>query len=117
MQFLWQGLQGSETVAFDVINKPFSRLRIYFKSFGWNVTPYNVKEYFVLIQAFPYFKPYLKVLRILFFNLADFEEMKRIDRLLLDNKVTRFATEFFNEQLFSFFELKYLDHIEDWKID
>ena len=33
MQFLWQGLQEGETVAFDVMDKPFPRLRVYFKSF------------------------------------------------------------------------------------
>ena len=34
MQFLWQGLQNGETVAFDVMDKPFPRLMAYFKSFN-----------------------------------------------------------------------------------
>jgi len=33
MQFLWQGLQKEEAVFFDGMNKPFPRLRAYFKSF------------------------------------------------------------------------------------
>jgi circadian clock protein KaiC len=40
MQFLWQGLQNGETVAFDVMDKPFPRQMSYFKSFGWDIEPY-----------------------------------------------------------------------------
>ncbi len=41
MQFLWQGLQNGEAVAFDVMDKPFPRLRSYFKSFGWDIESYE----------------------------------------------------------------------------
>ena len=37
MQFLWQGLQEGETVSFDVFDKPFPRLRWYFKTLGWDI--------------------------------------------------------------------------------
>lgn len=117
MQFLWQGLQESEAVAFDVINKPFPRLRTYFKSFGWDIAPYEEKGKFIAIQAFPHFEPYPKDPRVIYFRLDDFEEMKRIDQLLSDNNVTRFAAGSFSEQLFSLFDLKYMDPVEDWTIN
>jgi KaiC/GvpD/RAD55 family RecA-like ATPase len=117
MQFLWQGLQEEETVAFDVMNKPFPRLRAYFNSFGWNITPYEANDRFIAIQAFPHFEPYPQDPRVIYFRLDDFEEMKRIDRLLSDRKVTRFAAGSFSEQLFSLFELQYMDPVEDWTIN
>ena len=117
MQFLWQGLKNGETVAFDVMDKPFPRLRTYFKSFSWDIEPYEKKGKFIGIQAFPHFEPYPKDQRVVYFSLDDFDEMKRIDRMLSEKKVTRFAAGDFSEQLFSLFELKYMDPVEDWTIN
>lgn len=117
MHFLWQGLQEDEAVAFDVMNKPFPRLRAYFQSFGWDITPYEGKNKFISIQAFPHFEPYPKDPHVIYFRLDDFEEMKRIDQLISHNEVTRFAAGSFSEQLFSLFELKYMDPVEDWTIN
>lgn len=117
MQFLWQGLQEGETVAFDVMDKPFPRLRTYFKSFGWDIEPYEKTGEFIAIQAFPHFEPYPKDPKVVYFSLDDFEEMKRIDKLLSEKHVTRFAAGDFSEHLFSLFELKYMDPVEDWTIN
>jgi len=116
MQFLWQGLQEGETVAFDVMDKPFPRLRAYFKSFRWNIEPYEAKGKFIAIQAFPHFEPYPRDPKVIYFDLSDFEEMKRIDRLLSERRVTRFAAGDFSEQLFSLYDLKYMEPVEDWTI-
>lgn len=117
MQFLWQGLKEGETVAFDVMDKPFPRLRAYFKSFGWDIEPYEARKNFISIQAFPHFEPYPKDPRVIYFSLDDFEEMKRIDKILSESHVTRFAAGDFSEHLFSLFELKYMDPVEDWTIN
>ncbi len=117
MQFLWQGLQEGETVSFDVMDKPFPRLRWYFKTFGWNIEPYEERKRFISIQAFPHFEPYPKDPHVIYFSLDDFQEMKRIDRLLSDSDVTRFAAGDFNEQLFSLYELKYMLPVENWTIN
>lgn len=117
MQFLWQGLTEGETVAFDVMDKPFPRLRAYFKSFGWDIEPYEARKNFISIQAFPHFEPYPKDPRVIYFSLDDFEEMKRIDKILSESHVTRFAAGDFSEHLFSLFELKYMDPVEDWTIN
>jgi len=97
MKFLWQGLQEGEAVSFDIMNKPFPRLRAYFESFGWDIEPYEEKGKFISIQAFPHFESYPKDPRVIYFSLDDFEEMKRIDRLISDKKVTRFAAGSFRE--------------------
>ncbi len=117
MQFLWQGLREGETVAFDVMDKPFSRLISYFKSFRWDIEPYIEKGKFIAIQAFPHFEPYPKDQRIIYFNLDDLKEMKRIDGLISERKVTRFAAGDFSEQLFSLYDLKYMETVENWTIN
>jgi circadian clock protein KaiC len=117
MQFLWQGLLSGETVSFDVMDKPFPRLRSYFKSFGWDIAPYEAKKQFISIQAFPHFEPYPRDSNVVYFDLEDFEEMKRIDRLLSDSKVTRFAAGDFSEHMFALYELKYMLPVEHWTIN
>ena len=117
MHFLWQGLCEGETVAYDVMDKPFQRLIAYFKSFGWDIEPYIEKGKFIPIQAFPHFEPYPKDPRVIYFSLEDFEEMKRIDRLLSEKGVTRFAAGDFSEQLFALYDLKYMEPVEDWTIN
>jgi circadian clock protein KaiC len=117
MQFLWQGLLEGEAVSFDVMDKPFPRLRAYFKSFSWDIEPYEANEKFISIQAFPHFDPYPKDSRVIYFSLDDFEEMKRIDKVISDNHVTRFAAGDFSEQLFALYELKYMLPVEHWTIN
>jgi len=117
MQFLWQGLIEGETVSFDVFDKPFPRLRQYFKSFGWDIEPYEAKKKFISVQAFPHFEPYPRDPHVIYFSLEDFEEMKRIDKLLSDNRVTRFAAGDNSEQIFALYELKYMLPVENWTIN
>jgi len=117
MQFLWQGLLKGEAVSYDVMDKPFPRLRAYFKSFGWDIEPFEVKKKFISIQAFPHFEPYPKDPNVIYFSLEDFEEMKRIDKLISDHHATRFAAGDFSEQLFGFYELKYMLPVEHWTIN
>lgn len=117
MQFLWQGLLKGEIVSFDVMDKPFPRLRWYFKSFGWDIEPHEAKKKFISIQSFPHFEPYPKDPRVIYFELDDFEEMKRIDKLISDNHVTRFAAGDFSEHMFSLYELKYMLPVENWTIN
>jgi len=117
MQFLWQGLQEGETVAFDVFDKPFPRLRQYFKSFGWDIEPYEARRKFISIQAFPHFEPYTKDPDVIYFSLEDFEGMQRIDKLLSKSGVTRFAAGDNSEQIFALYELKYMLPVESWTIN
>ncbi len=117
MQFLWEGLKNGEAVSFDVMDKPFPRLRWYFKTFGWDIEPYEKAKKFISIQAFPHFDPYPKDPLVTYFSLEDFEEMKRLDRLISDSHVTRFAAGDFSDQLFGLYELKYMLPVEHWTIN
>ncbi|UCE96604.1 MAG: hypothetical protein JSV51_03120 [Candidatus Bathyarchaeota archaeon] len=117
MQFLWQGLLEGEVVAYDVMDKPFPRLISYFRSFGWDISPFLENGKFIAIQAFPHSEPYLKDPRVIYFSLNDFKEMKRIDALLSQKNVTRFVAGDFSEQLFSIYDLKYMEPVEDWTIN
>ena len=117
MQFLWQGLQLGEAVSYDVMDKPFPRLRTYFKSFGWDIKPYEAQGKFISIQAFPHFESYPRDPGVIYFSLEDFEEMKRIDKIISRSRVTRFAAGDFSEQMFSLYELKYMLPVEHWTIN
>lgn len=117
MQFLWQGLQQGENVAYDVTDKPFTRLIMYFKSFGWDVEPYLEEGKFIAIQAFPHFEPYPKDSRVIYFDLENFEEMKRIDKIISNKHVTRFAAGDFSEHLFTLHDLNHMDQVENWTIN
>jgi len=57
MQFILEGLKNGEVVSYDVFDKPFPRLRWYFKSFGWDIEPHEGNGKFISIQAFPHFAP------------------------------------------------------------
>ncbi|MFQ5821708.1 MAG: RAD55 family ATPase [Candidatus Heimdallarchaeota archaeon] len=117
MQFLWQGLQNGETVSFDVMDKPFPRLRWYFKSFGWDIEPYEEQKKFIGIQAFQHFHDYPSDPRVIYFSLDDFEEMKRIDKILSEHKVTRFAAGDFSEHLFGLYNLIENQTVENWTVN
>ena len=117
MQFLWEGLQNGETVSFDVMDKPFPRLRWYFNSFGWNIEPYEAQKKFIGIQAFPHFHEYPPDPRVIYFSLANFDEMKRIDKLLSAHKVTRFAAGDFSEHMFSLYDLIENQTVENWTVN
>ncbi len=117
MQFLWQGLLEGETVSFDVFDKPFPRLRWYFKSFGWDIEPFEAKKKFISIQAFPHFEPYPKDPHVIYFSIDNFEEMKRIDKLLSDSHVTRFAAGDNSEHIFALYDLKYMLPVENWTVN
>ena len=116
MQFLWEGLKNGETVSYDVMDKPFERLRWYFKSFGWDIGRYEPQK-FISIQAFPHFEPYPKDPNVHYFSLQDFEEMKKLDRMISDNHVTRFVAGDFSDQLFGLLDLEYMLPVEHWTIN
>ena len=117
MQFLWEGLKDGEAVSYDVFDKPFPRLRWYFRSFGWDIESYEKAGKFISIQAFPHFAPYPRDPGVIYFSLADFEEMKRIDKLISDAGVTRFAAGDFHEWMFGTLNVEYMVPVETWTVN
>ncbi len=117
MQFLWEGLENGEAVSYDVFDKPFPRLRWYFRSFGWGIEPFERTGKFISIQAFPHFAPYPRDPRVIYFSLSDFEEMKRIDKLISDAGVTRFAAGDFHEWMFGTLNVEYMIPVEAWTVN
>lgn len=117
MQFLWHGLQNGTTGSFDVMDKPFPRLRWYFKGFGWDIGPYGAQKKFLGVQAFSHLLDYSLEPRVIYFSLADFEEMQRIDKLLSAHKVTRFAAGDSSEHMFSLYDLIENQTIENWTVN
>ena len=117
MQFLWEGLKGGETVSYDVMDKPFPMLRQYFRSFGWDIEPYEREGKFVSVQAFPHFDPYPKDPLVRYFSLSDFEEMKRLDKIITDAGTTRFVAGDFHEWYFGSLNVDYMVPVETWTVN
>jgi KaiC/GvpD/RAD55 family RecA-like ATPase len=117
MQFLWEGLKGGEAVSYDVFDKPFPRLRRYFASFGWDIEPHEEQGRFISVQVFPHFAPYPRDPRVHYFSLSDFEEMKRLDALITDAGVTRFAAGDFHEWMFRSLSVEYMVPVEAWTVN
>lgn len=117
MQFLWTGLQNGETVSYDVMDKPWPRQRQYFKSFDWDILPFEKKGKFFSIQAFPHFEPYPKDPLVSYFSLDDFDEMKRLDKMITDAGTTRFVAGDFHEWYFGSLNVEYMVPVETWTVN
>jgi len=117
MQFLWEGLKEGETVSYDVMDKPFPRLRQYFQSFGWGILPYEECGKFVSIQAFPHYAPYPRDPCVHYFSLSDFEEMKRLDAMITKAGTTRFVAGDFHEWYFGSLGVEYMVPVETWTVN
>ncbi len=117
MQFLWTGLQAGETVSFDSIDRPWTHMRLYFLSYGWDIHPYERNGRFLPIQAYPHFDPYPRDPRVRYFELADFDEMREIDLVLSAKGVSRFAAGDTLEHLFTALDEPQWRKVEDWTIN
>lgn len=117
MSFLWSGLQAGETVAWDVYDRPWTQMRRYFQSFGWDITSYEKDSRFIPIQAFPHHGEYERDPYVRYFALVDFEEMKRIDLELSKAGVTRFVFGDSYEHIFHELPEKNWHEIEQWTVN
>jgi KaiC/GvpD/RAD55 family RecA-like ATPase len=53
MGFIWQGLCAGETCLYEVSDQPVEHLRTYFRSFGWNLEPFEKTQQLHFRQLFP----------------------------------------------------------------
>jgi KaiC/GvpD/RAD55 family RecA-like ATPase len=53
MEFIWQGLCAGEPCVFELTDQPVARLRAYFRSFGWDVDPFEKTQQLHVRQVFP----------------------------------------------------------------
>jgi circadian clock protein KaiC len=53
MRFIWQGLEAGEACVFELTDRPVEHLRSYFRSFGWDVAPYEKARQLHFRQSFP----------------------------------------------------------------
>jgi circadian clock protein KaiC len=117
MQFLWAGLEAGETVSYDVFDRPWTKMRAYFRSFGWDLAPYEAQGKFLAIQAFPHFEPFPRDPRVRYFELSDFEEMRRIDLELTEAGVTRFVFGDSYEHIFQDGTEEEWHRVEQWTVN
>lgn len=53
MEFIWHGLCQGEACLYDLTDQPVESLRAYFRSFGWDLTPFEKVHQIRYCQAFP----------------------------------------------------------------
>jgi KaiC/GvpD/RAD55 family RecA-like ATPase len=59
MEFVWQGLCAGEVCVYELTDQPVEHLRTYFRSFGWDLGPFEKREHIRFRQLFPrYSTPY-----------------------------------------------------------
>jgi KaiC/GvpD/RAD55 family RecA-like ATPase len=59
MGFTWQGLCAGEACVYEVTDQPVEHLRTYFRSFGWDLDPFEKTQQIRFRQLFPrYGTPY-----------------------------------------------------------
>lgn len=55
MEFIWRGLCQGEGCLYDLTDRPVESLREYFRSFGWDLTPFEHTRHIRFCQLFPRF--------------------------------------------------------------
>lgn len=117
MQFLWAGLQAGETVAYDVFDRPWTKMRNYFRSFSWDVSPFEKQGRLIPIQAFPHFDDFPRDPGVLYFDLASYEDMQRIDLELTRKNATRFVFGDSYEHIFEEGSEEQWHRVEQWTVN
>jgi KaiC/GvpD/RAD55 family RecA-like ATPase len=53
MEFIWHGLCAGEWCIYEVTDQPVENLRIYFRSFGWDIGPFEKTQQIRFRQLYP----------------------------------------------------------------
>jgi KaiC/GvpD/RAD55 family RecA-like ATPase len=57
MEFIWQGLCAGESCIYELTDQPVESLRAYFRSFGWDLSPFEKAHQLHFRQLFPRYIP------------------------------------------------------------
>jgi len=57
MEFIWQGLCAGEACIYELTDQPVESLRAYFRSFGWDLSPFEKAHQLHFRQLFPRYIP------------------------------------------------------------
>lgn len=117
MQYLWAGLQAGETVSWDVYDRTWPSMRAYFSSFGWELDQYEASGQFIPIQAMPHYEPFPRDPRVRYFDLPDFEAMKKLDLELSAAGTSRFVFGDSYEHVFRGIPEEQWHEIEQWTVN
>ncbi|MBI2862392.1 MAG: hypothetical protein HYX89_06210 [Chloroflexi bacterium] len=92
MQFIWEGLQRKEKVAYDCVDRPYSWLSGYFFSFGRDISPAVELRDFLPVQSFPTYANYRKLGSVLYYDPRSFEELRGVWQELARQEIKRFVS-------------------------
>jgi KaiC/GvpD/RAD55 family RecA-like ATPase len=123
MGFIWQGLCASEACVYELTDQPVDSVRAYFRSFGWDLGPFEKTRQIRFRQLFPRYsapfdpqvayvagRPFAHTTRAFHEELLKQDHDRRIARVVSDNESLNLIRGGFEE------EMRTLEWSKDWAI-
>ena len=121
MEFIWQGLCAGEACVYEVIDQPVENLRTYFRSFGWDLDPFEKTQKIRFRQLFPRYgtpydpqviyvagRPFAHVTRLFYEEMFKQGAGPRVTRVVSDNESLNLIRGGFEE------EVRTLEWSKEW---
>jgi len=124
MQFLWTGLNAGERVAWNAADRPFTQVRRYFHSFGWDLSAHEAEGRMIALQSFPHFEGSERApareasepAEAEHFQAYDLGAMREATQRLSNAGVTRFVSGDHSQAIFSLQSAAQMVPIADWLV-
>jgi circadian clock protein KaiC len=121
MQFIWQGLCTGEACVYELTDQPVQNVRTYFRSFGWDLDPFEKTRQVRFRQWFPRYsaapdlqvtymagRPFAHATRAFHEEMLKQDHGPRVSRVVSDNESLNLIRGGFEE------EMRILEWSKDW---
>jgi KaiC/GvpD/RAD55 family RecA-like ATPase len=121
MKFIWQGLCAGESCLYELTDQPVENLRTYFRSFGWDLNPFEKTRQLHFRQWFPHYstlpdplvtyvtgRPSAQATRLFHEDMRKYGNGHRMHRMVADNESLSLLRGGFEE------EMRTLEWSKDW---
>ena len=121
MKFVWQGIGAGEVCVYELTDQPVERLRTYFQSFGWDLSPFEKAQQIHYRQSFPRYhntpcpgvayqigRPSAHATRLFHEEMLDLANGQRVTRIVSDCESLNALRAGFDE------EVRILEWSKEW---
>jgi KaiC/GvpD/RAD55 family RecA-like ATPase len=111
MEFIWQGLCAGESCIYELTDQPVENLRTYFRSFGWDLNPFEKAHQIHFRQLFPSYvspdsevsyvtgRPTAQAARLFHEEILKQEDGPRVARIVVDCESLTLIRSGFDEEM------------------
>jgi KaiC/GvpD/RAD55 family RecA-like ATPase len=112
MEFIWRGLCAGESCIYEVTDQPVEHLRTYFRSFGWDLDPFEKTRQIRFRQLFPRYntpqdpqvtyvagRPSAHMMRTFHEEMRKQNTPPQLTRIVADNESLNFIRGGFEEEI------------------